>query len=163
TSITKHTKIAVHTIYQNPKINVDFTFSEAMTLGTSAGKVLKSNSDLKFIRKIHKTSKPEAIIITAPSSISCNYKDGNIVATTIINIHLVLDSKATVLKRMESQGSSKEGEFASYLYGTSVDIDGNIYVCDSYNHRIQVFDSQGKFLWMFGKHGRGNGELSHPY
>ena len=33
---------------------------------------------------------------------------------------------------------------------------------DSYNNRIQVFSSQGRWLGMFGTHGTGLGEFDHP-
>ena len=41
------------------------------------------------------------------------------------------------------------GQFNS-PYGIAVDNMKNIYVADSRNHRIQVFDSAGNFLFMFG-------------
>ena len=36
---------------------------------------------------------------------------------------------------------------------------GNVYVADWGNHRIQVFTAEGMFLRMFGRHGKGRGEL----
>jgi DNA-binding beta-propeller fold protein YncE len=47
--------------------------------------------------------------------------------------------------------------------GICVDSADRIYVADSCNHRIQVFDSEGKFLRSYGKPGKGLGELSYPY
>jgi ABC-type Fe3+ transport system permease subunit/sugar lactone lactonase YvrE len=47
--------------------------------------------------------------------------------------------------------------------GIAVDAQDRVYVADSCNHRIQVFDRAGKFLRQFGKPGRGAGELSYPY
>jgi len=41
------------------------------------------------------------------------------------------------------------GQFNS-PFGIAVDSMKNIYVADSRNHRIQVFDSAGNFLFMFG-------------
>ncbi|GIT02223.1 MAG: hypothetical protein CM1200mP27_08480 [Chloroflexota bacterium] len=40
--------------------------------------------------------------------------------------------------------------------------DGNVYVSDRDNNRIQVFDSQGKFLRKWGGFGSGDGELRWP-
>ncbi|HYP20875.1 MAG TPA: DUF2298 domain-containing protein, partial [Chloroflexia bacterium] len=34
--------------------------------------------------------------------------------------------------------------------GLAVDADGNVYVADTWNHRIQKFDSEGKFLMSWG-------------
>ena len=42
----------------------------------------------------------------------------------------------------------KEGEF-NIPHGISLDSNGNVYVADRENNRIQVFDSNGKFLKQF--------------
>ena len=38
-----------------------------------------------------------------------------------------------------------------------------IYVADSCNHRVQVFDRDGAFLRTYGEAGSGVGQLSYPY
>ena len=43
-----------------------------------------------------------------------------------------------------------------------VDTDGNIYILDSGNHRLQVFDKSGIYLRSIGKKGQGPGEFSVP-
>ena len=40
--------------------------------------------------------------------------------------------------------------------GLCVDKQDRLYVADSCNHRIQIFDPQGKFLRTYGKAGRGS-------
>ena len=35
-------------------------------------------------------------------------------------------------------------------------------VCDTFNHRIQVFDLSGKFVAKFGTKGSGMGEFNRP-
>jgi len=47
--------------------------------------------------------------------------------------------------------------------GLCVDAQDRVYVADSCNHRIQVFDREGHFLRAYGKPGTGKGELSYPY
>ena len=56
---------------------------------------------------------------------------------------------------------NKEGEFncASYL---SFNRDGHVMVCDSGNHRMQVFERSEKFGTTFGTKGSGKGELNWP-
>ena len=54
------------------------------------------------------------------------------------------------------------GEF-SRAEGLGIDAHDRVYVADSCNHRIQVFDADGKFLRTYGKAGSGPGELSYPY
>jgi len=41
--------------------------------------------------------------------------------------------------------------------------DGRIYVADSGNHRIQVFDNEGNFLSKWGGEGAGPGQFSEPW
>jgi DNA-binding beta-propeller fold protein YncE len=54
------------------------------------------------------------------------------------------------------------GEF-NRAEGIAVDRQDRVYVADSCNHRIQVFDADGKFLRTYGHAGSGVGELSYPY
>ncbi len=39
---------------------------------------------------------------------------------------------------------------------------GNVYIGDQYNHRIQYFTSTGSFLGKWGKYGTGDGEFNRP-
>jgi sugar lactone lactonase YvrE len=47
--------------------------------------------------------------------------------------------------------------------GLDVDREGNLYVVDAANHRIQKFDSNGKFLTMWGQQGRDDGQFEFTY
>jgi len=44
----------------------------------------------------------------------------------------------------------------------AIDDQGNIYVLDAGNHRIQKFDADGKYLATFGRRGQGPGEFYMP-
>jgi sugar lactone lactonase YvrE len=44
----------------------------------------------------------------------------------------------------------------------AVDQDGNVYVADMLNYRIEIFDADGKFIRAFGKHGDGPGYFAMP-
>ncbi len=57
---------------------------------------------------------------------------------------------------------SKPGEF-NRAEGMCVDRSDRLYVADSCNHRVQVFDPDGKWLRSLGQAGSGPGELSYPY
>ncbi len=46
--------------------------------------------------------------------------------------------------------------------GMAVDTNGNIYVADTYNYRIQKFDSSGAFVTTWGSIGDGNGQFIAP-
>ncbi len=53
------------------------------------------------------------------------------------------------------------GEF-NYPYGIEVAPNGNVYVADTVNNRIQVFNSTGEFLYMWGSTGSGPGQFQLP-
>jgi sugar lactone lactonase YvrE len=44
----------------------------------------------------------------------------------------------------------------------AVDADGNVYVTDTFNDRVEIFDADGKFISMFGKNGDAPGEFERP-
>ncbi len=46
--------------------------------------------------------------------------------------------------------------------GVAVDKDGNVYVTDTLNNRVEIFDADGIFISLFGKHGDGPGYLARP-
>src|SRR5688500_6722345 len=46
--------------------------------------------------------------------------------------------------------------------GIAVDQEGNVYVADTANSRIQVFSSNGTFISTIGKYGTTNGTLRSP-
>jgi ABC-type Fe3+ transport system permease subunit/streptogramin lyase len=47
--------------------------------------------------------------------------------------------------------------------GIGTDRHGNLYVADSCNHRVQVFDPGGRWLRMHGQPGQGPGQFGYPY
>jgi len=67
---------------------------------------------------------------------------------------------------LEEDLSIGNEEDENYLFyrarDIQVDMEGNIYVLDSGNHRLQVFDKNGKYLRTIGKRGQGPGEFNTP-
>jgi DNA-binding beta-propeller fold protein YncE len=45
----------------------------------------------------------------------------------------------------------------------AVDTQGFVYVADAFNHRIQKFDSNGKFIAKWGSLGSDDGEFYSPW
>ena len=59
------------------------------------------------------------------------------------------------------QHGSKESQF-NLPNGLRVSKESELYVCDSYNHRIQVFDLDLNFKRSFGKRGTRKGQFDFP-
>ena len=59
-----------------------------------------------------------------------------------------------------TQGSG-DGQF-NQPFTVAVNASGYIYVADSGNYRIQVFDSNGVFMKKWGSYGGGNGQFDFP-
>jgi DNA-binding beta-propeller fold protein YncE len=59
------------------------------------------------------------------------------------------------------EGDETPGTFA-HPTNVAVDKDGNLYVADTINDRIQIFDADGNFISMFGKPGDGPGFFARP-
>jgi DNA-binding beta-propeller fold protein YncE len=79
---------------------------------------------------------------------------------------LVYDADSfKLLRKMGTTGHRHElttpGDFAKPT-GLAVDGDGNLYVCDTLNNRIEIFDADGKFVSTFGKAGDGPGYFARP-
>ena len=55
-----------------------------------------------------------------------------------------------------------EGQF-DFPYGVAIDSGGYVYVADAGNHRIQKFDSDGKFEDEWGSEGTGIGAFQYPH
>jgi len=61
-------------------------------------------------------------------------------------------------------GNEEENNYMFYrVYDINVDSQGNIYVLDAGNHRMQKFDKNGDYLQTIGRKGQGPGEFTSPF
>ena len=84
-------------------------------------------------------------------------------STRLVSRLPVVEYEGRVSPVLSIGGTSggKEGQFSS-PYGVSVHyLTGNIFVVDQSNHRVQVFDKDGKYLYKFGDRD-GAGKMKHP-
>lgn len=59
------------------------------------------------------------------------------------------------------EGAAGPGDFFGPR-AVAVDAQGNVYVADTGNHRVQKFDKDGKFLAVYGTRGAGDGQFNEP-
>ena len=79
---------------------------------------------------------------------------------------LVYDADSLkLLRRLGHTGKLHEmtapGDFAAPT-GVALDEDGNVYVTDTLNNRVEIFDADGEFISQFGQHCDGPGCFAHP-
>ncbi len=79
---------------------------------------------------------------------------------------LVYDADTLKLLRRIGTGGHKHelttpGDFSKPT-GVAVDAEGNLYVADTMNNRIEIFDADGQFISTFGKEGDGPGYFARP-
>ena len=64
------------------------------------------------------------------------------------------------VSRFGSKGAG-DGQF-NFPSAVACNVRGEIVVAEFSNHRIQIFDRNGKFLFKFGSKGNGNGQFNEP-
>jgi sugar lactone lactonase YvrE len=86
-----------------------------------------------------------------------------LVVTVVVATSLVATATASGFGFVRAWGThgAADGQFESPS-AIAVDRDGNLYVADTGNNRVQKFDSQGNFLAKWGTAGTGNGQFSAP-
>ena len=91
------------------------------------------------------------IYIAEHYAVTCLANDGTFLWRTGKN--------ATESSRGDS--GSGDGEFNQAI-GITIGQDGNLYVAEYSNHRVQVLDKNGTFIRKFGESGTAPGQLSNP-
>jgi sugar lactone lactonase YvrE len=102
-----------------------------------------------------------------PGSLALD-RENRLLYVSDIDLDQVLVYDADSLKLLRKIGTTGHhhelttpGDFARPT-GLAVDPDGNLYVADTLNNRVEIFDADGKFITTFGKAGDGPGYFSRP-
>jgi DNA-binding beta-propeller fold protein YncE len=129
-----------------------------------------SDPGLRHVLVFNKDHKAEDVItegMVDPGGLAVDTQNRLLyVADIELDQILVYDADTLKLRRkMGTTGHKHEltspGDFSKPA-GVAVDAEGNLYVADTYNNRIEIFDADGQFVSAFGKNGDGPGYFSRP-
>ncbi len=129
-----------------------------------------SDPGLRHVLVFNKDHKPEDVItdgMTDPGGLAIDTQNRLLyVADVQLDQVLVYDADTLkLLRKIGTTGHNHElttpGDFSKPA-GVAVDAEGNLYVADTYNNRIEIFDADGQFISTFGKAGDGPGYFGRP-
>lgn len=129
-----------------------------------------SDPGLRHVTVFDKTHKAIDVItdgMVEPGALGID-RENRLLYVSDVNLDQVLVYDADSLKLIRKIGTTghnheltSPGDFAKPS-GLAVDKDGNLYVADTLNNRIEVFDADGQFIRTFGKAGDGPGYFARP-
>jgi DNA-binding beta-propeller fold protein YncE len=141
------------------------TLISPIGVAVDASSVYLTDSVLRKVFVFDKEGKPQRVIGTPelflrPTGIAADDDRVYVVDTYGHRVFVFGKKEGNVLFQFGKNGQG-HGEF-HYPTNISVGKDGLLYIADSLNFRIQIFDREGNFLSAFGKHGDSSGNFSKP-
>ena len=129
-----------------------------------------SDPGLRHVLVFNKEHKAEDVItegMAEPGGLALDTQNRLLyVADTELDQVLVYDADTfKPVRKLGTAGHKHEltspGDFSKPA-GVAVDAEGNLYVADTWNNRIEIFDADGNFVSTFGRAGDGPGYFSRP-
>jgi len=129
-----------------------------------------SDPGLRHVMVFNKEHKAEEVIsegMVSPGGLAIDTQNRLLYVTdTELDQVLVYDADSfKLIRKMGTAGHKHEltepGDFSKPT-GLAVDREGNLYVADTWNNRIEIFDADGKLINTFGKEGDGPGYFGRP-
>jgi len=129
-----------------------------------------SDPGLRHVLVFNKEHKAEDVVtdgIADPGGLAIDTQNRLLyVADIELDQILVYDADTLkLLRKIGTTGHKHElttpGDFSKPT-GVAVDAEGNLYVADTMNNRIEIFDADGQFVSTFGKAGDGPGYFARP-
>jgi len=153
------------------KNKTDAHFVRIIGLAMDDGdRLFVSDPGLRHVLVFDANHKPTDVItegMTEPGSMAID-RENRLLYVSDIQLDQVLVYDADSLKLLRKIGTTGHnhelttpGDLAKPS-GLAVDADGNLYVCDTLNDRVEVFDADGKFISTYGKNGDGPGYFARP-
>lgn len=129
-----------------------------------------SDPGLKHVLVFDKDHKAEDVItegMVDPGGLAIDTRN-RLLYVADVELDQILVYDADTLKPVRKIGTTGKkhelttpGDFSKPA-GVAVDPEGNLYVADTYNNRIEIFDADGQFVSTFGKAGDGPGYFARP-
>lgn len=157
-------------------------FDNASMLATDrSGNIWVPSADFFYMQKYDGSANFQSIVcmatisaitVNCPMATPMDVQPNDIAFDTVDNIWVSnvnlgiappvvkFGSSGNYVTAFGSSGSGN-GQFIS-AYELAFDAQGNLYVTDPGNNRVQKFDSQGNYLSQFGSRGTGNGQFNTP-
>jgi len=136
-----------------------------------ADNLFVSDSELRHVLVFDKQHRAQASIsqgMSSPAGLAVDNENRFLyVCDTDLDQVLVYDADPpynllrTIGKRDGKHELTTPGDF-SRPTNAAVDEDGNVYVSDTFNDRVEIFDADGNFIREFGKAGDGPGYFTRP-
>jgi DNA-binding beta-propeller fold protein YncE len=123
-----------------------------------------ATSPVEFVLSITGDPNP----LSRPTSLALGQQGRLYVVDSLNNRIQVFDAAGRFLTLWGSKGND-DGQFnlsdeGGDGYGSvTVDGQGNVYITDTFNQRIQKFTSDGQFLTKWGSNGTGDGQFLRPF
>jgi DNA-binding beta-propeller fold protein YncE len=135
-------------------------------------RIQKFTSDGQFVMKFGSPGINDSQFYSVPKGLAVD-SSGNIYVSDTYDFRVQkFDSNGNFITtkwtKEGGQPGSGDGEFATSSvdgggpHGIAVDHEGNVYVADTGNNRIQKFSSDGTFLAKWGSYGTAEGQLNEP-
>ncbi len=129
-----------------------------------------SDPGLRHVMVFNKDHKAEDVItdgMADPGGLAIDTQN-RLLYVADIGLDQILVYDADTLKLLRKIGTTghrheltSPGDFSKPA-GLAVDPEGNLYVADTMNNRIEIFDADGQFISTFGKAGDGPGYFARP-
>ena len=130
-----------------------------------------ADSSLRHVVVFSPQHEQEAVfggnVLVRPSGVAIDKENRFVyVADTGNDVVDVFDADTYKLLRQIGKPSKKHDQSEPGLFslpvGVAVDGEGNVYVTDTFNDRVEIFDADGQFISTFGKNGDEAADFERP-
>jgi RHS repeat-associated protein len=127
---------------------------------TGNNRVIELTAEGKQKADITGFSKPSAVAVGAEGKVWVANAGGNDVKVYEYRETYEEEEDFSLSKTIGSKGTG-EDEFVE-PQGIAIGAEGDVYVADTGNNRVEELSAAGKYVGVFGKEGSGNGQLKAP-